>query len=341
MKYFAIIGSFLFVATISFAGGLLIGKAGPPAIARLIKPSPTPVPTPLAQYQIYSLSSTSFTPGTLTLSEPEEAENKDYTTHTFEFTFRPAPNQDFTKKTTGQVNIPAGEGDHSIVLMLRGFVPQEIYTTGIGTQNAANFFAQNGYLTIAPDFLGYAGSSEESGDIFETRFQTYTTILSLIGYLRQNAHPQIKHNNNIFIWAHSNGGQIALTALAATGELFPTTLWAPVTKPFPYSVLYYTDEAQDGGKFLRKQLALFEEVYDTDRFTFTNYLDQINAPLLIHQGTSDDAVPVAWTDNFVQKLKSLEKEIEYERHAEADHNMRGSWDEAVQQDLDFFIRHTK
>ncbi len=58
---------------------------------------------------------------------------------------------------TGRLTIPVGEGKFPIILMLRGYVDQEIYETGIGTKNAANYFSANGYITVAPDFLGYAG----------------------------------------------------------------------------------------------------------------------------------------------------------------------------------------
>ena len=69
---------------------------------------------------------------------------------------------------------------------------------------------------------------------------------------------------NIFFWGHSNGGQVALTILEITGKDYPTTLWAPVTKPFPYSILYYTDESEDKGKYIRRELSRFENLYNTD-----------------------------------------------------------------------------
>src|SRR5690606_5347887 len=93
------------------------------------------------------------------------------------------------------------------------------------------------------------------------------------------------NNDDVFIWAHSNGGQIALTTLEATGKMIPTSLWAPVTKPFPYSVLYYTDESADRGKFIRTELAKFEAIYNADQFAITDYVDRIKAPIQLHQGT--------------------------------------------------------
>ena len=344
--------SFIFVAAISFTSGLSLGKATYP---RFISNTPTPAPTPLAQYSIDNLSQAKFDTGQIKLGEAEKNASDIFTTHTFSFKFNPTPTEKDTKTTTGQINLPIKEGKYPIIIMLRGFVPDDTYFTGLGTRNAAKFFAENGYITIAPDFLGYAGSDSEAGNIFETRFQTYTTVLNLINTIKNGGLPADLSaealakeeasrvgwdNQNQFIWAHSNGGQVALTVLAITKAEIPTALWAPVTKPFPYSVLYYTDEAEDGGKFLRSELAKFESIYDASKFSFTNYLENIKAPLQFHQGTGDDAIPIEWTEDLVTLLKKQGLEVEYQKHAGADHNMAGSWDEAMKQDLDFFINHT-
>src|SRR5690606_21512717 len=137
-------------------------------------------------------------------------------------------------------------------------------------------------ITIAPDFLGYAGSDENAANIFESRFQTYTLAISLINSIGNSSFTKMTNQEwnkeDVFIWAHSNGGQIALTTLEATGKAYPTTLWAPVSKSFPYSVLYYTDEAEDKGKFIRHELAKFEDLYDTDKYSLDNYFELVKAP---------------------------------------------------------------
>lgn len=298
----------------------------------ILVPMRTPVPTPLAVYQIENLSHAQFPAEEIKIKEVISTEDK-FTSYLFEHKFSPDFNTDNIKTVTGQINIPNGGGIYPIVFMIRGYVDQKVFKTGMGTKNAAAKFAENGFITIAPDFLGYGGSSKEAGNIYEARFQTYTTVLSLLASIST-----IKQfdNKSIFIWAHSNGGQIALTTLAATGRKIPTTLWAPVTKPFPYSVLYYTDESEDGGKYIRRELSKFEENHEADKFSFTNYLDRINAPLQIHQGSADDAVPVDWSDSFVKKMRNLGVDLTYFTYPGADHNMRPGWDTAVARDIDFF-----
>jgi len=115
-------------------------------------------------------------------------------------------------------------------------------------------------------------------------------------------------------------------------------LWAPVTKYFLYSILYYMDEADDGGKALRKSLAGFEADYNVNEFTLTNYLDRMTGPIQFHQGTADEAVPKVWSDEFVDKVKTAGGTITYYVYPGADHNMQGSWNTVVDRDIEFFTK---
>ena len=290
-------------------------------------PRPTPTPFAAERYSIPALTTNPPEAGTLTVSGS-----------VFEFRFQPDPGKKEIKKVTGVINFPQAGGPHPIVFLIRGFVDQEIYTTGMGSKKIGEYLSENGYITIAPDFLGYADSDSEAGNIFESRFQTYTTVLSLIA--SRNQIPGFD-GTNFFLWGHSNGGQISLTTLAILGQPIPTLLWAPVTKSFPYSILYYLDEAEDGGKFLRHELAKFESVNNTDLFSFTNYLSQIKAPMMLLQGTTDDAVSVAWSQSFCKNAKNAEIDIKCYYYAGADHNLNPSWNEVAQRTLDFFNQNLK
>lgn len=244
-----------------------------------------------------------------------------------------------SKKMSGQLNKPKSEGRMPVVIMIRGFVPLSIYQTGVGTRNAASYFANNGFVTVAPDFLGYGQSDPEEVDSFAARVKRPAQVLDLIASVKQL---EYVNPDQIFIWGHSNGGQIALSLLEITGEDYPTTLWAPVTKPFPYSILYYTDTYTDGGRELRRVLSNFEQIYDVHDYSITNFLDRIQAPLQLHQGGRDPDVPSAWSDEFVTKLKEINQNqltINYFVYPTADHNLRPDWNTVVARDLEFFRRY--
>ncbi len=242
------------------------------------------------------------------------------------------------KVVSGQMNVPVGvapEKGWPVVVMLRGYVDQEIYETGVGTKNGASYFASNGYVTLAPDFLGFGESDMPPENVFHERFLRPVQVLELIASIKNLEKVDV---GKISIWAHSNGGQVAMSVLEISGQEYPTSLWAPVSKPFPYSILYFTDEFDDQGKALRKVLAGFEAQYDVDEYNVVEYFDWIKAPIQIHQGTDDEAVPLEWSLELNEQLKLHDKQVELYIYEGADHNLVGGWGEAMKRSLEWFLR---
>ena len=300
------------------------------------------VDKPLDKYTYENFAKTKFLPAKITFGEIL-AENQNFKSYLFFFEVDGSPDGEAGKKVSGLVNVPNAPGTYPVVVLLRGYVDREIYQTGVGSQRVGELFANNGFITLAPDFLGYGRSDNPSENPIEERFQTYTTALTLLESVG-NLNETLTLNNlatradpeKIAIWGHSNGGQIALTVLEVTGKKWPTVLWAPVSKPFPYSIFYFTDDFDDRGKMLRRVVADFESDYDVELYSLTNYLDKINAPIQLHQGEADESVPLGWSNQLYDELKKLEREIDYFKYPGSDHNLSGGWQLAVSRSLEFF-----
>ncbi len=288
---------------------------------------------PFEKYTILHLSSRKYSSSQIVLDAPT-ATTSAYTVYTFHF-------MSDGKKVTGVAHIPnsaTAQNKKPVIVQFRGYVDKDKYFPGEETEPSAKVYAANGFISLAPDFLGYGGSDKSSTDAFEDRFLTYTTALNLLASVGTLSMADVAH---VGIWGHSNGGQIALTVSEIIGRPIPVVLWAPVSAPFPYSILYYSDEADDHGKLLRKELADFEQNYDADLYSLTNYLNRVGGPVQVHQGTADDAVPVIWSDQFVQTLKSEGVSVQYFVYPGADHNMSGVWDTVVSRDVAFFQKNLK
>ncbi|MFH1601512.1 MAG: alpha/beta fold hydrolase [Candidatus Shapirobacteria bacterium] len=239
------------------------------------------------------------------------------------------------QKVTGQLNLPQKAGKLPAVIMLRGYADKEIYFTGLGTRKAAGALAENGFITLAPDFLGFGGSDPETTDVLLNRFKRPITVLNLIASVKTlpEANP-----DQIFLWAHSNGGQIALSVLEISQFAYPTSLWAPVTESFPECIINYIDQdnlTPDSQKVL-EAINNFTKSYDPQKYSTTSYYGKIKAPLLIHQGGADYLVPAEWQEKLIKELNSLNKEVNYFYYPRSDHNLEPDWDLVVQRDLEFF-----
>jgi dipeptidyl aminopeptidase/acylaminoacyl peptidase len=309
------------------------------------------VPKPLEKYTFKNLKSRTPQGGEIKLTEkiiPEKttaisSSSADINSYIFEFTTE-------GKRATGLLNMPQKAGNYPVIVMFRGYVDKSIYAPGIGTKRAGEVYTKNGYITLAPDFLGYGGSDNPSIDSIEERFQTYTTSLDLLDSLKTLNSALAATNSGIVkadierlgFWGHSNGGHISLSILAITEKPIPTVLWNPVSKHFPYSILFFTDEFDDQGKSLRKVVADFEDLYNIDEFSPPNYYESINAPIQLHQGSADDAVPQRWSDQLSEKLKELKKDTTYFVYPGADHNLApNGWNLAVERSLQFYDQTLK
>ncbi len=277
-------------------------------------------------YSFGSLASREYFKSEIRLEKVFEAEEK-FTSYLYSFAAD-------GRKITGMANLPQKEGKLPVAILLRGWVDEEIYQTGMGTKNMAKFLAENGFITLAPDFLGYGGSDPAFPDMLQTRFFRPITVISLLNSIISlpRANP-----DKVVIWGHSNGGQVALSVLEITEKNIPTSLWAPVSASFPESILYFADEMEDGGELLRKIIGDFEKEYDSAKFSTTNYYQQIKAPLQVHQGLADESIQAAWSDNLVKDLRKLGKSVTYYQYPNDNHNFtQGSAPIARERDLIFF-----
>lgn len=292
---------------------------------------------PYASLSFDELAKTKFEKGEIKLGAATR-QGKNFTTYVFTYKSK-------GKTVSGMANIPkeslpAGrQKPFPVVVLLRGWVDRKVYYIGHGTEKQADYFAEHGFLTLAPDFLGYGESDFEDKDILVARFTRPITVLSLLAAIPSlpQADPQ-----RIGLWAHSNGGQIALSVLEITQKPYPTSLWAPVSLGFPESVLVYLGEQDDGGNLIKAKLEEFSKTNDPKKYSITEYWEQIQAPFIIHQGGKDSWIKTEWTQSLVEKLKANGLTVSYYFYPAENHNFNlysQSAQTLRQRDLHFYQKH--
>lgn len=315
----------------------------------LVKQAGSPAPTeqPYDKYSFERLATRAPVPSQIEIGR-KLGETDKYTSYMFYY-------RSEGRRISGWMNIPTRTdlvGKMPVVVMARGYADKAGYTTGTGTKPAARVYAESGYITLAPDFSGYGESDAEDTDPFGARLTKPVEIVDLIASVGSLTQADTSH---IYLWGHSNGGQIMLSVAEILGTRLSVrglVLWAPVSKPFPYSILYYTDPAMDDsppplaagaspapideGKALRKSLATFENSYDVLQYSIDQYWDWIQIPIQLHQGTADPLVPKAWSDQLAKTLKDKGKTVIYYNYAGADHNLSTGWSTVVARDVEWF-----
>lgn len=237
------------------------------------------------------------------------------------------------KKVSGMLNYrPEKSSLSPVIIMIRGYADGINYYPGYGSWRVADQLAADGYATFSLDFLGYGNSDKMADDGLEARFHKVVEVLDLIESIK--ALPWVD-KSKIGIWAHSNGGQIALSVLETTGARYPAVLWAPMTNAFPQSLIDTSDEGEDRQKTI-DYVNLFLKKYDGRRYAFENYYSWVKAPVLILQGTKDDWCKVEWQQKVVADLQKNGKQAELKTFDGDDHNFSKDWNTAVEETKGWF-----
>lgn len=237
------------------------------------------------------------------------------------------------KKISGMMNYYDDGDRRPMIIMIRGYADKAGYYVGSGSWRVADKLAGAGLQTASIDFLGFGESEGESLDMLEARFEKVPAVMDLIESVK--GLPFV-NGEKLGIWAHSNGGQIALSVLETTGYSMPTVLWAPMTNPFPQSVLDTASGLDDGGRTVIAAIEEFETKYDSRRYAFENYYEWVNGPVVIHQGTADEWCEVAWQEVVRDGLLAAGKEVKLYVYPGDDHNLSKNWEEVVEKDKEFY-----
>lgn len=307
--------------------------SGQPVSDQTISITPTETLPNYKPYTFENLSQRKFPEGKIKLGAVLAKEDN-YTSYVFTY-------QSDGKTISGMANIPIGSSKCPVIVLLRGYADSQNYHVGLGTEKSANFLAANGFLTLAPDFLGYGYSDWEDKDILMARFYRPVEVLNLLSAI--SSLPSAD-TNRIGLWGHSNGGQIALSILEITGKSYPTSLWAPVSLGFPECILTYLGVQEEVGNPVKEKVEKFLTYNDPKKYSITEYFDKIKAPFIVHQATSDELIKVEWTKTLAKRLKEQGNQVDFYLYSKENHNFnryKETGDLLRQRDLEFFKKYLR
>jgi uncharacterized protein len=259
-------------------------------------------------------------------------------------------------RITGMMNIPQGIGPFPVVVLDHGYFPPAEYNSGDGTSRAADVFAQNGYLTLAPDYRCYAGSQCAANTI-DVGYAI--DVLNLIADLPSLSNADTTH---VGIWGHSMGGGVTMRVLAIDPGIKVAALYGAVSSddevhycwlagcqsalvtPVPRTSFKLDLFDQDFNQGLPTPAVaevptdyrgLLHQVFL--RSSPSRYLSDINTPIIINHGEADDTVPIQWSVDLADQLTALGKTVTLYTYPGENHVFAGwGWQLFMSRTLSYF-----
>jgi dipeptidyl aminopeptidase/acylaminoacyl peptidase len=315
-------------------------------------PAATATPHPLFSYTIAGLQEQDFSGGTLDIRavlEETGLHSRYYISY---------PSDDLT--ITGLMYVPADDGPFPVLILLHGYFERDQYYAGADTWQAAEFFAQQGYLVLSPDLRSW-GESDPGLSIFHMGLTT--DVLHLIGSLSSipEADP-----SRVGLWGHSMGGGIATKILTIDDRVKAAVLYAPnsaddgdlIARWGPGCLAGQSEAAGDNcnpGEFIpadtpselvQAYLSAAEDPDFLRQVAPLYHLDNISVPVQIHIGTADGALrtqtPPEWSEKLSVALQEAGKEVDTFIYPEQGHYFTGeSWSSLLDRSTELFDQTLK
>lgn len=232
---------------------------------------------------------------------------------------------------TGILQIPAGEGPFPVIVMNHGYADRSTYSSGDGSDRAAEFLVKRGYITLASDYRSW-GESDDGPSLFHTGL--VTDVINLM-----NAIPSIPQADpeRIGMWGHSMGGGITTKILTIDPRVKAAVLYAPnsaddadliarwgagcigeipADQPLESCNAAEVIPADLPADLIQAYQAAAADPAKMMQIAPIHHLDSVSAPLQIHIGTADGATigstPPEWSYKLHQAL--VDEAIPVELH---------------------------
>ena len=262
---------------------------------------------------------------------------------------------------TGVMQIPMGQGPFPVILLNHGFFSRSIYSSGDGTDRAAAFLAEHGYITLASDYRSWGKSD------LGTSFFYSGLVIDVINLI--NAIPSIEQADpeRVGMWGHSMGGGVTIKAVAIDARIKAAVLYSTVSAdqvdvvdrwgPGCFGDIAQGElivgcnssdvipddlspQMQEAYGFAASDANMLQEISPF------YHLDRVNVPIQIHYGTEDgntlNGTPPQWSVKLTQGLRDAGKQAELYQSEGEGHSFIGQpWFDFMTRTLRFFDRYVK
>ncbi|EKE15578.1 MAG: peptidase S9 prolyl oligopeptidase active site protein [uncultured bacterium] len=244
---------------------------------------------------------------------------------------------------SGIMNVPKGDGPFPVLILNHGYIDPKVYTNGQGLRREQDFFARNGYVVLHSDYRSHAESDFDPSNEVRPRSGYVEDVINAVSAIKKSNFDFLD-KENIGMLGHSMGGGITENIMVTKPEIAKAfVLLAPINSSYKvnFDKWVKTEWPETAKKFYQVYGTYEKNPQFWESISAINYIGNIQAPVMLHQGTTDGEVPVEWSRDFSDALKKADKNITYYEYPGEPHIFGVAQPLVMQRTLKFFDQYLK
>lgn len=255
------------------------------------------------------------------------------------------------------LTVPLGEKPKTgwpVIIFNHGYISPEQYRTTEKYLAYTDAFSRNGYIVFKSDYRGHGNSEGKPEGAYYSPAYTidvFNAVSSIKKYKDADA-------GRIGMWGHSMGGTVTLRSMVVSKDIKAGVIWAgvvasyedltnnwhhPDLNPRPFVPSQREQAARRPGR--QELINTYGDFKTNPQFWQSispiSFVKDISGPIELHHGTSDEEVPLLFSQKLDEALKNAGKFVEFYTYEGDNHNLSNNLSIALQRSVDFFDKYVK
>jgi len=236
---------------------------------------------------------------------------------------------------SGVLNVPDGKGPFPAVVLNHGYIEPSIYLTGQGMERERDYLARAGFVVLHNDYRGHAGSDDVDRIDIESRLGYTRDAIAAVKALR--GLPDVR-DDQVALAGRSMGGGVVFNALVAEpGLVDAAVVWSSVSSQFIDNFLQWTrfGRPDQAAAIIERWGTVEENPEFWAGLSPRTYFDRVDAVVMMHHGTLDEACPYAWAVATRDALENADVEVRFRAYVGERHTFTRDWALSMERTVDF------